>query len=162
VRDGRDGGGERALAGFLRAKRTFRIDTLDDERFDLWRFGRRGAAIFEQAGVHQHAVLPDHFFLESLAHAHPDPADNLAFSGNRVKGAAAIVRGPALVDSDFARVFVDAYLRDLSRIRICRGRADASALVFAPASVGRRSVGSRSAEGTMEIDSSNHGLFKGH
>src|SRR5262244_635244 len=43
VGDRRDGGGERSLAAFLRAKWALRVDTLDYDRLHVWRFHRRWA-----------------------------------------------------------------------------------------------------------------------
>ena len=105
IRDRRDGCGQRPFAAFFGAERAFGIDAFDDDRLDFRRFDRRRAAIFEQAGVHQHAVLPDHFLGKGLPHAHPDRTDNLAFDGNGIECASTIVRGPDFVNRHFAGVF---------------------------------------------------------
>src|SRR5437879_939927 len=89
--------GERTLAAFLRAERSFGINALDDNWFDFWRFYRRRTTVFEHAGIHQHAVFPDHFFGERLSHTHPDSADDLTFHAPtnrrlRLCGAGALAR----------------------------------------------------------------------
>ncbi len=98
----RDRRRQRSLAAFFCAKRTFGIDALHNDRLDLWRFHRRWAAILKQPGIHQHAVFPDHFFGEGLPHAHPHRTDDLAFYGNRIQRAPAVVSGPDFVHDHFA------------------------------------------------------------
>src|SRR5437016_3364090 len=74
VRDRGNGRRERAFAAFFGAERTFGINTLNDDGLDLRRLNRRWASILEQSGIHQHAIFPNHFLGERLAHPHPDRA----------------------------------------------------------------------------------------
>src|SRR5580704_7205347 len=157
-----DGRGQRTFAAFFRAEWAFGVDALHDDGFDLGRFYRRWAAIFEQARVHQHAIFPNHFFGEGLAHAHPDGADDLAFDGDRIQCASAVMRGPDFVDGYSAGVFVDRDFSDLRGVRICRRRTDARTFMFAAACVGRRRVGTGSSEGAVEVDGGDYGFFERH
>src|SRR5579871_3586190 len=155
---GRNRGGQRSFAAFFRSKGTFRIDALDDYGINGWRFDRRWAAILEQAAVHQHAILPDHFFGQGLTHAHPHRADNLPLDRNRIESATAIVRCPHFVHRDFASLFVNADFGNLRGVRIGRGWPNPASLVLSSAGLGRRGIRARAREGAVKIDGSDHGL----
>ena len=129
---------------------------------NLRRLHRRRAAILEQPRIHQHAIFPNHFFGERLPHTHPHRADNLTFHGNWIQRPPAIVRRPHFVHSHFAGFFVDADLRDLRGVRIGWRRPDSGAFMFAAASFQRRSIGSSSGEGPVEVNRRNHGFLKCH
>ena len=116
IGDGWNRGRQRSLATFLCPKWAFWIDALDDNGLDLRRLDRRRAAIFEQPGIHEHPVFPDHLFLERLPEAHPNRSDNLPFDRNRIQRSPAIMRGPYFVDDYFAGIFVHADFGYLSGI----------------------------------------------
>src|SRR5579862_1552738 len=111
IGDGRNRSGKRSFAALLGAEWTLGIDALDDDRLDLRRLDRRRTAVLEQTGIHQHPVFPDHFFGESLSHAHPDRAYDLPLNRNRIERAPAIMRRPDFVNRDLARLFVNADFR---------------------------------------------------